>query len=115
MPKDFEDPPKESTRDKATRKWRNHDIEKRVKEERAKPTLSSPKELEVGDVIENKHPRAGAVTKAQTKFAKEIREMLEAHKKRTLLMYRLSLRTRIHQLKVARLKKLEALAQQNQE
>ena len=35
--------PKEPARDKATRKWRNRDIEKRLKEERAKIELTPPK------------------------------------------------------------------------
>jgi hypothetical protein len=115
--KDFEDPPKETARRKAERKWRNRDIEKRFKEERsnANSAPSKSKELEVGDIIKNERPRAGTITRAQTKFAKEIKSMLEAHTKRTVLMYRLSLRSQIHRLKREKLRRLEAnAAQQNQ-
>jgi hypothetical protein len=111
-------PPKELARDKATRKWRNRDIEKRLKEQRAKTEapLPKPKELEVGDVIENDRVVAEAVTQFQTKFANEIRSMLEGHTKRNILLYKLSLRYRIKRLKYEKLKRLEAkVAQRNQE
>ena len=65
-------PPKEPAREKATRKWRNHDVEKRFKEEKAKAVPIAPKELEVGDVIENKQRLAGSVIRAQTKFAEQL-------------------------------------------
>jgi hypothetical protein len=66
MPKDFEDPPKEPARNNATRKWRNHDLEKRIKEEKARPVPIDPEELEVGDVIANDKIVAGSVIRAQT-------------------------------------------------
>jgi hypothetical protein len=116
MPRDFEDPPKEPARRKAERRWRNHDIEKRIKEEKAKPAPTAPKEVEVGDVINTAKPKAGVITKAQTKFAKEIKEMLEGHTRRNLLACKLSLRLRIHRLKAEKLKRLQAkAAQQTQE
>jgi hypothetical protein len=111
-------PPREPARDKATRRWRNHDVEKRVKEEKAKAeaTPPKPKELEVGDVIENDRVVAEAVTQFQTKFANEIRSMLEGHTKRNTLFYKLSIRNQIRRLKFEKLKRLEArAAQRNQE
>ena len=116
MPKDFEDHPKEPAREKATRKWRNHDLEKRLKEEKAKPTPTEPRELEVGDVIENDRPKAGAIVKAQTRFANEIRAMLETHTTRNILLYKLSLRHQKRRLLFEKLKRLQARqAQRNQE
>jgi hypothetical protein len=115
MPKDFEDTRKEPARDKATRKWRNHEIERKVKADRSKTAQKEPRELEVGDVIENEGSIRGEVIKAQTKFANEIKQMLEVHTKRNSLLYKLSIRHQIRRLKFAKLKRLEArVAQQNQ-
>src|SRR5580704_1058958 len=99
-----DNPPKEPARDKAIRKWRNHEVEKRVKEEKAKAVPVAPKELEVGDVIENDKVVAEAVTQFQTKFAQEIRSMLEGHTKRNILLYKLSIRHQIRRLKFEKLK-----------
>jgi hypothetical protein len=115
MPKDFEDHPREPARRKAERKWRNHDLEKRFKEEKAKVVPSEPKELEVGDVIENDKLIRGTIVKAQTKFANEIRAMLETHTTRNILLYKLSLRHQRRRLLFEKLKRLQAkAAQQNQ-
>lgn len=105
MPKDFEEHPKEPARNIAERKWRNHDIERRVREEVGRIESTMAKELEVGDLIENDEPRAGAVTRAQTRFAKEIRGMLDEHKRRTTALYRLSLLTQLRRLKHERLRR----------
>jgi hypothetical protein len=51
MPKDFEDTPKESAKERATRRWRNHDVEKRFKEEKAKPKAIS-KESSTPEIAE---------------------------------------------------------------
>jgi|ERR1700733_737189 len=111
-------PPREPARHKAERKWRNHDLEKRFKEEKAKPVPVpvAAKGPEIGDVIENNGRLSGSVMKAQTRFAKELRQMLEGHTHRNLLEYKLALRARIRRLKLEKLKRLEAkVAQQNQE
>jgi hypothetical protein len=110
-------PPREPARAKATRKWHNHELEKRVKEDlnKAKPIPIAQKELEVGDVIENDGPIRGEIIKAQTKFAKDLMQMLEGHTKRNTLLYKLSIRNQIRRLKREKLKRLEAkVAQQNQ-
>src|ERR1700722_13339420 len=109
--------PNEPARSKATRKWRNRDIENRLKEEKAKVKLTPQplKVLEVGDVVENDRVIAEAVTKFQTKFANEIRDMLKQHTLRNTLLYKLSLKHQIHRLKLEKLRRLEAkAAQQNQ-
>src|ERR1700722_11510687 len=102
--------PKEPARRKAERKWRNRDIEKRLKEERAKVTPIAPKELEIGDVIENDKVVGEAATQFQTKFAQEIRSMLEGHTKRNILLYKLSLRYQKKRLLYEKLKRLQAKA-----
>ena len=117
MPKDFEDTPRERARNKAERRWHNHAVEKRVKENlnKAKLVPQEPQELKVGQVIDNKRRLAGSVIRAQTKFAKELRTMLEGHTHRNLVEYKLALHARIHRLKREKLKRLEArVAQQNQ-
>jgi hypothetical protein len=111
-----DNPPKEPARRKAERKWRNNAVEKSLKEEKAKATPIAPNELEVGDVIENDRVVAEAATQFQTKFAKEIRSMLEGHTRRNILLYKLSIRYQIKRLKFEKLKRLEAkVAQRNQE
>jgi hypothetical protein len=58
----------------------------------------------------------GEVIRAQTKFAKDLMQMLERHTKRNTLLYKLSIRNQIRRLKFAKLKRLEEqVAQQNQE
>jgi hypothetical protein len=103
MLKDVDDKPREPARERATRRWRNHDVEKRLKEERAKPTPKEPKELEVGDVISREKPdRRGSVIRSQTQFAKFIREMLDDHKqkneRKNLIIYALSIRAQRYRL-----------------
>jgi hypothetical protein len=51
-------PPKEPARRKAERKWRNHEVERRFKEEKVKAPPKEPRELD-GDIIENEGSRHG--------------------------------------------------------
>jgi hypothetical protein len=44
-------PPREPARRKAERRWRNHDVEKRFKEEKAKPVPIEPKDPTVGALL----------------------------------------------------------------
>jgi hypothetical protein len=115
MLKDIDDKPVEPARKKAERKWRNYDVEKRFKEEQAKPSSDSklePKEPEIAEVISRDNPDGrGSVVRAQTKFAKYIREMLDDHKheteKRNLIIYALSIRRRRYKLLKEKLRRLE--------
>jgi len=89
----------ESPEQRAKRKWSNHDLAKRVLEERrAAATQPIKIEPEIGDVIENEGRRDGSVVRAQTKFLKDLREMLNGHTKRNLLLYKLSLKAKKHKL-----------------
>jgi hypothetical protein len=122
MLKDFEDRPPEPARKKAERRWRNHDVEKRFKEEKAKPktTRREPKDLEIGETISNKKPDGrGSLIRARTKFAKDIRMMMEGHAKRNLALYVISIRAQRNRLLREKLRRLEAreaqrLAQQGE-
>jgi len=114
MPKDFEDPPKEPARKRAERKWRNYDVEKRFKDHQAKPTSPEATDLEPADIIANERPdRRYAITRAQTKFGKEIREMLEGHSRRNLLHYVIAIRAQRKRLLLEKLRRLEAAQRVN--
>jgi hypothetical protein len=122
--KDVDDKPKEPARRKAERRWRNHDVEKRFKEEKSKPTPKEPKEIEIAETISRDKPDGrGSVVRAQTKFAKYIREMLDNHKheaeRRNLIIYALSIRRQRMRLLKEKLRRLELreaerVAQRNQ-
>jgi hypothetical protein len=116
MLKDVDDREKESARRKAERKWRNHDIEKRLKEESAKLPSEAElwqKDLEIAGTLSREKPDGrGSVIRAQTKFAKDIRAMLEEHKEhnrqRHILLYFISIRARRKKLLAEKLRRLEA-------
>jgi hypothetical protein len=124
MLKDVDDKPKEPARRKAERRWRNYDVEKRFKEEKAKPTPKESKELEIAETISREKPDGrGSVVRAQTKFAKYIREMLDDHKheneRRNQIIYALSVRAQRKRLLLEKLRRLELreterVAQRNQ-
>jgi hypothetical protein len=118
MLKDFEDTPKVSAKERATRRWRNHDVEKRFKEEKAKPPPApeKPNEPEIAEVISRAKPDGrGSVIRAQTKFAKYIRDMLDGHKheneRRDEIIYALSIRRQRYRLLKEKLRRLEARQQ----
>ena len=114
MPKDFEDTPKESARKRASRRWRNHDVEKRFKEEKAKPkpVPKEPSVPEIAETISREKPDGrGSVIRAQTKFAKYLRELMEGHAKRNELLYALARHQQLYRLKREKLRRLEARQQ----
>jgi hypothetical protein len=109
MPKDFEDAPTEPARKKAERRWRNHDVEKRFKSEKAKPQPIKSTEPEIADTISNEKPDGRrSLIKAQTKFAKDIKAMMEGNAKRNLILYWLSIRAQRKRLLMEKLRRLEA-------
>jgi hypothetical protein len=105
MLKDIDDKPKETAKAKAERMWRNHNIEMRLKEEikTAKAEPKKPKELQISQTITNKKPdRRYRTTRAQTKFAKYIREMMNEQSERNLTNYKVALR--VHKIKLLKAK-----------
>jgi hypothetical protein len=115
MLKDVDDKPVEPARKKAERRWGNYDVEKRFKEEKAKPPPEpeKPNEPEIAEVISREKPDGrGSVVRAQTKFAKYIRDMLDDHKlendRRNQIIYALSIRAQRYRLLKEKLRRLEA-------
>lgn len=108
MLKHTDDPRKEPARKRAERRWRNYDVEKRFKEEakKTKDAQTAPKELEAGDIIENDKITNGNLLRAQTKFAKDIRAMLEGHTNRNTVLYILSLEAKRKRLLAEKLRRL---------
>jgi hypothetical protein len=111
MLEDVDDKPVEPARKKAERRWRNYDVEKRFKEEKARPSPEKPKELEIAEVISREKPDGRcSVVRAQTKFAKYIREMLDDHKheneRRNQIIYALSIRAQRKRLLFEKLRRL---------
>lgn len=101
---------RKSARGRATRKWRNHDLQQRLKEEKKKAEFApkQPKELEPADVIENNKKLNGNLIRVQTKFAKDIRAMLEGHADRNTVLYILSLQAKKKKLLAEKLRRLRA-------
>jgi hypothetical protein len=118
MLKHPDDPRREPARKRAERKWRNHDVEKRFKEEIKKPEAPPAQETElaIADSINNKKPdRRSSISRAQTKFAKDIRMMMEGHAAKNLALYALSIRAQRYRLLKEKLRRLEARQADNQE
>jgi hypothetical protein len=110
MPKDFEDRPKESSEQRATRMWSNYDLTKRfLAEAQQKETIQRPIKTvpDIAEVIETERPRAETVTKFERRFIKDFRAMLEDHKRRNVALYRLTLLTRLQKLKAEMARRLE--------
>jgi hypothetical protein len=101
MLKDVDDKPVEPARKKAERRWGNYDLEKRFKEEKAKPPPAPEKPNEPED-------GRGSVIRAQTKFGKDIRAMMEGHAKRNEILYAVSIRAQRYRLLKEKLRRLEA-------
>jgi hypothetical protein len=118
MPKDFEDTPKEPSRVKAERKWSNNFVQNEFKKIQKEEAERAAKEAEdeppaIASIIENeKVDRRQGVIRAQTKFAKDIRLMMEGHSQRNIVLYKLSVLMKLKRLKFAKLKLLEAMVAQ---
>jgi hypothetical protein len=110
MIKETDNPRKEPARKRAERRWRNHATEKAFKaaqkEEQAKP--KEPRTIEPADLLEGKEDRRGSLIRAQTKFAKYIKELMEGHAERTTQLYLISLEAKKKRLLVEKLRRLQA-------
>jgi hypothetical protein len=111
---DYLDTPLETSEQRALRMWSNYAKLKRMqaekkKEEEAPPV---PTEPEIAELIKGGVKADDGrfkTTKFERKFAKDLRGMLEKHKRRNVLLYRLSLVMEKRKLLWAKLKRLEAL------
>jgi len=123
MLKDAGNPFREPARRRAERMWRNYDVEKRFKQAKAKPSTDSDpgaKGVEIVETIKNEELKKGTITRAQTKFARYIKKLLDGHKKRNeqrnLIVCAISIRAQRKRLLLEKLRRLEARhAPQNQE
>jgi hypothetical protein len=111
MAEDLDEPPKEPAIIKAKRRWGNHDLEKRVKEDIKAGRLKPPPikaEPDIADVVTNDEKLVrGRIIRAQTKFAKDIENMLKRHTLRNIYLYKQSLIYQKKRLLFAKLKLLE--------
>ena len=97
----------EPTRKQAERKWKNFDVAKRFKEDKAKreaeeKVIKDNSPPEIAEVIETEKPKADRLTRFQNKFTKEIREMLEGYTKRNELKALYARAALLHRLKERR-------------
>jgi hypothetical protein len=109
---------RKSAKERAQRRWQNYATEKAFKAARQEAAekvaqhAKEPKEPEPADVISREKPDGrGSVVRAQTKFAKYIREMLDDHKyeneRRNQIIYALSIRRQRYRLLKEKLRRLE--------
>jgi hypothetical protein len=109
------DPSKEPVRVKASRKWRNHEIRQKLIEDRQKPKLVDPnKEPEIAETITNYGRRDSSRNRFETKFAREIRAILQGHVEQNQRVYMAFLEHRRRVLLKEKLRRLQ-VAQHDQE
>src|ERR1700678_400405 len=84
------DGPKEPAEKRATRKWGNNQLRQKVKASRVPtPVVVDPSAPpEIASVIKTERPKAKSVTRFENKFKKDIREMMEGHKERNIMIQR---------------------------
>jgi hypothetical protein len=105
---------RKSARIRAARRWKNWEVTKNFKaaqKEATEGAAEEPKEILPSDTIINEGLKSGSLVRAQTKFAKDIKEMMEGHSEKALALYRHSLehkRYRLLKEKLRRLKLAEA-------
>jgi hypothetical protein len=103
------EPPKEPASKVAERKWRNHDVTKRFLEARQRrPKLVEDREPEIAETITNDGRVDGPIKRAETKFAREIRAMMQSHVDKNLAMYVAQLDHRKRILLKEKLRRLKA-------
>jgi hypothetical protein len=114
MFKDIDDKPIEPSRKKAERKWSNNFVQMQFKKAKKEEAERAAKEAgnqppAIAESITNKKPDGrGSVIRAQTKFAKDIRQMMEGHSSKVLALYAVSLRAQRKRLLREKLRRLEA-------
>jgi hypothetical protein len=100
-----------TARERAKRKWNNLRIEreyKASKKEAIEQATKEPKVTYVADVLERDKPdKRGRVIKAQSKFAKFIKEMMNDQSERNLTNYKLALRIQKIKMLKAKMKLLK--------
>jgi hypothetical protein len=110
---------RKSARERAKRRWHNHQVEKNFKaaqKEASEGAAREPKPIEPSDTIINEGLKSGSLVRVQTKFAKDIKEMLQGHLKQNLMNYAISLEMKKRRLLREKLRRLQLaqLAQQKE-
>jgi hypothetical protein len=108
---------RKSARERAQRRWKNHQIEKNFKAARQQASEGAAKQvklLEPADVLEQEKLIKEATTKFESRFLKDLREMMDSDKKRTLQLYALSLQSKKRRLLAEKLRRLQLARQQGE-
>ncbi len=96
----------------AKRKWRNNDIRKKILAERNLPKRDDPTEkerqTEIAKVVTNAERLGSKVKRFESKFKREIREMMESKANQNLAIYADFLERRKIKLLREKLKRLKA-------
>jgi hypothetical protein len=108
------EPPKEPAKIRAARKWKSAELRRRVKQAQLTPKKADQKsEPEIAETITNDGRRDGPLRRSETRFKKDIREMIEGHTAQNLSNYMAALEYRRYRLLKEKLRRLK-LAQQEQ-
>jgi hypothetical protein len=106
---------KESAEQIAKRKWRNNAITKRIKEEQQRPQpLATDQPPQPADTITNESRTHGPVQRFESKFKRELKEIMQGYTERNLLRYSIYLRTMKRRLLLEKLRRLETRTMQQQ-
>jgi hypothetical protein len=100
---------RKSAKERASRRWHNHAVEKAFKaaqKEATESAASLPKAIEPADILTQQKLVAEGTTKFESAFIKEMRAMLEGRSKVTVAMYLHSLEHRKRRLLRGKLRRL---------
>ena len=105
------EPPKEKASERAARRWKNAELRKRVKQTQQRPQLVDPdREPEIAEVLTTERPK-GSIKSFESRFAKEIRAMMEGHVNKNIAIQIAFLEYRKRKLLKEKLRRLK-LAQE---
>jgi hypothetical protein len=108
------DPTKELAKIKGERRWTNAHVRKHVKEAQQKPKLVDPnREPEIAGVVINVGKRDGRINRFESRFKRDIRQMMEGYSATNLHHYLAYLERRRIKLLKEKLRRLK-LAEQEQ-
>jgi hypothetical protein len=107
------EPPQESASEKAARRWKNAEVRNRLRQAQQKPKLVDPNnEPEIAETITNDGRIDGPLNRFESKFKKEIRQMMEGYSQQNLAFYKAAIEHRRYILlkeKLSRLKLAQAM------
>jgi hypothetical protein len=107
------DGPKETAAKRAERRWRNHDIATKFKAKKAE-AKAAPKEPKQPLLIETEKPKNDILIRTQERFKKEIRKMIDEHKRRNVEIYVALIAQEKRKLLKEKIRRLELSIAQNE-